>query len=39
MPSWSTPSASPGKPMKLEFLYTPVKDLKAALALYRDTLG
>lgn len=25
--------------MKLEFLYTPVKDLKAALALYRDTLG
>lgn len=25
--------------MKLEFLYTPVKDLKAALALYRDALG
>jgi catechol 2,3-dioxygenase-like lactoylglutathione lyase family enzyme len=25
--------------MKLEFLYTPVKDLKAALALYRDSLG
>jgi catechol 2,3-dioxygenase-like lactoylglutathione lyase family enzyme len=25
--------------MKLEFLYTPVTDLKAALALYRDTLG
>jgi catechol 2,3-dioxygenase-like lactoylglutathione lyase family enzyme len=25
--------------MKLEFLYTPVTDLTAALALYRDTLG
>jgi predicted enzyme related to lactoylglutathione lyase len=25
--------------MKLEFVYTPVKDLKAALALYRDALG
>jgi predicted enzyme related to lactoylglutathione lyase len=25
--------------MKLEFLYTPVKDLKSALALYRDALG
>ena len=25
--------------MKLEFLYTPVTDLKAALALYRDALG
>jgi catechol 2,3-dioxygenase-like lactoylglutathione lyase family enzyme len=25
--------------MKLEFLYTPVNDLKAALALYRDALG
>jgi catechol 2,3-dioxygenase-like lactoylglutathione lyase family enzyme len=25
--------------MKLEFLYTPVEDLKAALALYRDALG
>jgi hypothetical protein len=25
--------------MKLEFLYTPVKDLNAALALYRDALG
>ena len=25
--------------MKLEFLYTPVKDLQAALALYRDALG
>jgi hypothetical protein len=25
--------------MKLEFLYTPVKDLKAALSLYRDALG
>jgi catechol 2,3-dioxygenase-like lactoylglutathione lyase family enzyme len=25
--------------MKLEFLYTPVDDLKAALALYRDKLG
>jgi catechol 2,3-dioxygenase-like lactoylglutathione lyase family enzyme len=25
--------------MKLEFLYTPVKDLDAALALYRDALG
>jgi catechol 2,3-dioxygenase-like lactoylglutathione lyase family enzyme len=25
--------------MKLEFLYTPVKDMKAALALYRDSLG
>ena len=25
--------------MRLEFLYTPVTDLKAALVLYRDTLG
>lgn len=25
--------------MKLEFLHTPVTDLKAALALYRDALG
>lgn len=25
--------------MKLEFLYTPVRDLRAALALYRDSLG
>ena len=25
--------------MKLEFLYTPVKDLNAALSLYRDKLG
>jgi catechol 2,3-dioxygenase-like lactoylglutathione lyase family enzyme len=25
--------------MKLEFLYTPVQDLEAALSLYRDTLG
>jgi catechol 2,3-dioxygenase-like lactoylglutathione lyase family enzyme len=25
--------------MKLEFLYTPVKDLQSALALYRDALG
>jgi hypothetical protein len=25
--------------MKLEFLYTPVRDLKPALALYRDSLG
>jgi catechol 2,3-dioxygenase-like lactoylglutathione lyase family enzyme len=25
--------------MKLEFLYTPVNDLNAALALYRDALG
>jgi hypothetical protein len=27
------------RPMKLQFLYTPVKDLNAALALYRDALG
>jgi catechol 2,3-dioxygenase-like lactoylglutathione lyase family enzyme len=27
------------RPMKLEFLYMPVKDLDAALALYRDALG
>lgn len=25
--------------MKLEFLYMPTRDLKAALALYRDSLG
>jgi predicted enzyme related to lactoylglutathione lyase len=25
--------------MKLEFLYTPTRDLQAALALYRDALG
>jgi catechol 2,3-dioxygenase-like lactoylglutathione lyase family enzyme len=25
--------------MKLEFLYAPVRDLKAALAFYRDSLG
>jgi catechol 2,3-dioxygenase-like lactoylglutathione lyase family enzyme len=25
--------------MKLEFLYTPVSDMKAALGLYRDALG
>ena len=25
--------------MKLSYLYTPVKDLKEALAFYRDTLG
>lgn len=25
--------------MKLEFVYTPVKDMRAALALYRGTLG
>lgn len=25
--------------MKLEFLYTPTRDLQAALALYRDELG